>query len=177
MKRSRLVWRLVIAALVILGFATGACEIKIRRSDAAHLDSASAARFIAGWLAEKHGIATTVTCPDDRPVKAEDTFICKATTGDGEVLVIDTTQKDDQGNLTFKLRGLLVDTRTDLDSLQAKLPASAVIACPRRVLYLKHVGDTASCDVHDGDEHARLVIRYEDAEAGRFNMEVVAAAT
>ena len=175
MKSSKLTWAIVITFIVMLGFATGACKVKLNCSGAGNLDDARAERFIARWLAGQYGITATVACPEDRPVKAGDAFTCEATAEDGEVLVLDVTQNDDQGNVTLEPRGLLVDTKTRLDAIVAKLPASTTIACPKRVLYLKQVGDTASCDVRRGDAHARLEIRYTDAEAGGFAWKVTEA--
>ena len=176
MSRLKPVLVIVIAFFTILGFATGACEVKLNRSGAGVLDDARAERIIAGWLADRYGITATVVCPEDRPAKAGDAFTCEATTDYGEVVVLDVKQNNNQGNVTFLLRGLFVDTKTDFGEIAAKLPESAAIACPKRVLYLKQVGDTVSCDVRHADDRTRLVIRYTDAEAGRFAYEVTGAA-
>lgn len=160
---------------VLFGFVTGACEVKLNCGDTNIVDDANLERRIADWLADKHDVEATVACPKDRPAKPGDTFTCEATTGDGTVLVFDVVQKNDQGSVKFETSGLLIDTRKDLAAIKAKLPASAVITCPQRVLYLKQVGNTASCDLRDGDERAQLVIRYENAEDGRYTMAVAAA--
>lgn len=176
MKRSKLVLLvLAIAFIVAFGFATGGCEVKLVRG-AGVLDDARLERTIVGWLADKHRIEATAECPDARPAKRGDAFTCEATTGDGSVLVIDVVQENDLGSVTLRPLGLLVDTAKDLAPIKAKLPASAAIVCPQRVLHLKRVGDTASCELRDGDERARLVLRYDDAKAGRFSMEVTEAA-
>ena len=154
--------------------ATGVYEVELNCHGL--VDEARLEREITSWLASEHGVETTVTCPEDRPAKSGDTFTCKAITGDDAVLAIDVVQTNDQGRVTLRVRGLLVNTQRHLAEIEAKLPASAVITCPQRVLHLKQVGDTASCEVRDGDEHARLVIRYEDAETGYASMKVTAPA-
>ena len=135
------------------------------------INGAQLEELIAGELTRR-GHDVTASCPKDRPLKTGDTFTCFATTADGTALAITVIQQDDQGNVTWLPDGVLVDTRELIAELKPKLPASATIACPKRTLQLAQEGDTASCDVRDGDQLAQLVIRFADAETGRvtFNL-------
>lgn len=47
----------------------------------------------------------TVTCPDDVKAEAGSTFTCEASEASGATMVITVTQKDDQGNVTWKVTG------------------------------------------------------------------------
>jgi hypothetical protein len=47
----------------------------------------------------------TVTCPDDVKAEAGSTFTCEASDPSGATMVITVTQKDDQGNVTWKVTG------------------------------------------------------------------------
>ena len=47
----------------------------------------------------------TVSCPDDIEVATGGTFTCTATSPDGTTMTIQGTQKDDQGNVSYKVVG------------------------------------------------------------------------
>ncbi len=160
------------AAVVGLGLATGMCKVKFTWHGPIEVHSVlSGAELedkVTDWFATERGLQVKVACPKDRLRKAEDTFTCEATTDDGTPLTIAVVQKDDEGNMTWSA-GFLVDTRKDLAVFKAKLPDSAVITCPRRLVQLRQPGDTASCEVRDGNNCAPLVIRLEDRN-GRITM-------
>ena len=47
----------------------------------------------------------TVSCPDNIKVEAGGTFECTASDPSGQSVTIEVTQKDDQGNVTWKVSG------------------------------------------------------------------------
>jgi Domain of unknown function (DUF4333) len=47
----------------------------------------------------------TVSCPDNIKVETGATFECTATDPSGQSITIEVTQKDDQGNVTWKVTG------------------------------------------------------------------------
>lgn len=191
MMKSNWLTRLIpVAAGVLFGLATGACTVKrdtIAARDNAKpertgdtitvIDGAALERMIVSSFAERD-LAVTVACPKTRLPKAGDTFTCEAIIEDETALMINFFQKDASGNAVWRFDGVIVDTRKDLVAIKAMLPASVVITCSKRVLYLKQVGDTASCDLRDGDHRARLVLSYEGnsgktGNTGRFDVKVV----
>jgi hypothetical protein len=58
---------------------------------------------IINWIAQQGGGAATVTCPDDRPLLAGDTFPCQATVADGSTVTLQVTQTDNTGNVTWEV--------------------------------------------------------------------------
>jgi hypothetical protein len=59
---------------------------------------------IASGLASKLGLEfDAVNCPDTRDIKTGDTFACTAVVKGGGELPVTVTQKDDQGNIVWKL--------------------------------------------------------------------------
>jgi hypothetical protein len=169
MKSNCFISLIPVAAGVLFGLATGACTL-----ERTVLDGATLEREIARRFAERD-LAVTAACPRARPPKAGDAFTCEARFEDGTALTIDVVQKDDRGNATWRFDGLLLDTRKDLVEIKAMLPTSAVITCAKRVLHLKQVGDTVSCDLRDGDHRARLVLSYkgDSNPTGKLTMKVV----
>jgi len=75
---------------------------------------------ISSGVASQLGLTiASVTCPDTREAKTDDTFDCTAAPQGGGRLVVKVTQKDDQGNVNWevvKTEGLL-----DLASLETQI--------------------------------------------------------
>lgn len=66
------------------------------------LDVASLESKVAAELATQVGGEWTVECPDDIPYQKDLTANCGATSADGQTTMIDVTQTDDQGNVTWE---------------------------------------------------------------------------
>jgi hypothetical protein len=67
---------------------------------------------ISDGLKKQIGVDTkSITCPEDRPIKAQDKFTCDVevddSTFDGSKFVVNVTQKDDEGNVEWNAEGLL----------------------------------------------------------------------
>ena len=69
------------------------------------LDNDKLQQVIANGLQEQAQVTATVSCPDDRPIKAGDVFQCQALTEDGTTLTIQVTQTDDSGNVNWQVVG------------------------------------------------------------------------
>jgi hypothetical protein len=69
------------------------------------LDNDTLQRTITSGLQEQAQVAATVSCPDDRPIKAGDVFQCQAVTEDGTTLTIQVTQTDDTGHVNWQVVG------------------------------------------------------------------------
>lgn len=57
---------------------------------------------IATQISEQTGTDATVTCPDDVKAEKGATFDCTAADADGNEITVVVTQKDDEGNVSFK---------------------------------------------------------------------------
>ena len=57
---------------------------------------------MAAELAAQVGGEWTVQCPDDIPMEKDLTANCEATSADGQSTMINVTQTDDQGNVTWE---------------------------------------------------------------------------
>jgi ornithine carbamoyltransferase len=57
---------------------------------------------VAAEIAAQVGGEWTVTCPDDIPMEKDLTANCEATSADGQSTMINVTQTDDQGNVTWE---------------------------------------------------------------------------
>lgn len=66
------------------------------------LDSDKLEREIAKGIKEQLSIDATVTCPDDVKLTAGDVFECEASSS-GSTATVTVTQRDDKGNVDWKL--------------------------------------------------------------------------
>lgn len=66
------------------------------------LDMAKAEASIAAEISAQAGGEWTVTCPDDVPIEKGLTANCEATSADGQSVMVNITQTDDQGNVTWE---------------------------------------------------------------------------
>jgi Domain of unknown function (DUF4333) len=69
------------------------------------IDVAAVESSVAADLAAQVGGEWTVQCPDDIPLEKGLTANCSATSADGQSTMIDVTQTDDQGNVTWATAG------------------------------------------------------------------------
>lgn len=80
------------------------------------LDTDKLEREVVKGIKEQLNIDATVTCPDDVKVKAGDVFECQAKSSDGTTGTVTVTQKDDKGNVDWKLGDGTSTTPTDTTS-------------------------------------------------------------
>ena len=66
------------------------------------LDVAKAEASIAAEIGAQVGGEWTVTCPEDIPIEKDLTANCEATSADGQSVMVNITQTDDQGNVTWE---------------------------------------------------------------------------
>jgi uncharacterized protein DUF4333 len=128
------------------------------------IDKDKAEKAIASSLSD-HGFDATVTCPAGRPVKKGDVFTCDAVEKDGRKLVINVTQEDDEGSVTFRAAGgALVDTNRIIKEATAKLGDKTKITCPKRAVILTKKDDSTRCPI-DGTKQ-QLVMTLADEAKG-----------
>ena len=92
-------------------------------------------------------------CPEDRRAKSDDVFTCDVTDNGGAKHTVNVTQKDNVGNIEWKLVGLIIDTDKIISEAKQKLPADTVITCPHKMIVLSS-GETAKCAAKRGAEQA-----------------------
>lgn len=85
----------ILLALPGCSFSTGSDTLDIDKLE----------REVAKGIKDQLNIDATVTCPDDVKAKAGDVFECEATSSDGSSAAVTVTQKDDEGNVDWKLGG------------------------------------------------------------------------
>jgi hypothetical protein len=86
-------------ALVLGSLALTGCKTKI--------DGSKVEDAIKSGVKEKVGAEMkSVTCPKDVEAKAGDSFECKGSAATGEELVFLVTEKDDQGNVDWKVKSV-----------------------------------------------------------------------
>lgn len=93
-----------------------------------------------------------VSCPADIKLEAEETFDCEVSTTDGS-FALGVTMTDDQGNLTFKSKGivslvLIEESLTKAVKEQAQVDATVDCGSADSSLYFfKEIGETFECEV------------------------------
>ena len=95
--RARLLGRLSLVPAIVLALGLAACgESKL---DTSRLESQ-----IQKSLRERTGVPVeSVICPDDVEAKKGDTFRCVATTARKDRVVLDVTQDDSEGRVTWRV--------------------------------------------------------------------------
>lgn len=154
--------RSVLLPIALLGL--GGCGIT--------LDIAGVEKSIRDGVVEQLGLAmTSVTCPQEsRAAKAGDTFECTGKPEIGGSLRVQVTQKDDQGNIEWKVlksTGLFDMRETEAaveKGLADQVGADVKMSCGDR-WRVGEVGDTFECEGEDADGPIPPVtITIQDAE-------------
>jgi hypothetical protein len=96
-----------VAWMTLLGLLGGTLTACNQIIDAKKVEDA-----ISTGLKEQIGVEVkSVTCPEDRPIKAQDQFTCDVEVDDanfdGLEFVVNVTQEDDEGNISWEAEGLL----------------------------------------------------------------------
>ena len=136
------------------------------------LDIAGVEKSIRDGVVEQLGLAmTSVTCPQEsRAAKAGDTFECTGKPEIGGSLRVQVTQKDDQGNIEWKVlksTGLFDMRETEAaveKGLADQVGAEVKMSCGDR-WRVGEVGDTFECEGEGADGPIPPVtITIKDAE-------------
>lgn len=92
-----------LAAALLAAAALAGCDASFSLGGD-KLDTDKAEREITKGIKDQTGVDAAVVCPEDVDLEAGATFICTATpkTGGRSANVL-VTQKDDQGNVSWKL--------------------------------------------------------------------------
>lgn len=110
---------------------------------------------VSTGVAAKLGLTiASVTCPESRTAKANDTFECTVAPQGGGRLVVKITQKDDQGNVAWevvKTEGLLdlaaLETQIK-DGIKAQIAQDVTVACGEK-FRAAEPGKTFECTATD----------------------------
>ncbi|MTD45426.1 DUF4333 domain-containing protein [Conexibacter sp. W3-3-2] len=93
--------RFAVSLLAVAALGLGGCSAEVSTGKTVNTDKAE--ESIGASLSEQLGGTVTVTCPDDVEAKKGDTFTCDAKGSDGRTGTVNVTQKDDDGNISWKL--------------------------------------------------------------------------
>jgi hypothetical protein len=126
---------------------------------------------ISTGVASQLGLTVaSVTCPDTREVKANDTFECTAAPQGGGRLVVKVTQKDDQGNVNWevvKTEGLLnlASLETQIKTgLKEQAGLDVTVACGGKYRATEP-GKSFECTATDGQgTKSQVSVAMKDAE-------------
>jgi hypothetical protein len=163
----------------LMGFALAALSLT-PLAGADELDMDAVVKSIREGLAEQLAVSVQkVDCPEARQTKAGDVFDCAARVEDVGRLTVAVTQKDDDGNVAWKVTktaGLL-----DLAHLEGEIReglaahsegAEVKVACGGHYRGIQ-VGKTFECHAEDSTgEKVRIKVLIEDAE-GNVHWSVV----
>ena len=157
--------------VVITGLALSACTSKLSIDGVKKAISEGINTQLALPIA-------SVTCPESREIKANDTFECTATPAMGGKLTVKVTQKDDKGNIAWevaKSEGLLdlVALETVIkNGLKEQSETEATVSCGGK-FRAAEAGKTFECTATDpeGAKH-QVAVTIKDA-AGNVSYEVV----
>ena len=159
---SRRVARNVLVPVALLALA--GCGIT--------LDIAGVEKSIHDGVAQQLGLAmTSVSCPQEsRAARAGDTFECTGKPEIGGSLRVQVTQKDDQGNIEWKvLQSIgLFDMQAAEEAVEKGLAdqvgAEVEVSCGDR-WQVGEVGDTFECEGEDADGPIPpVIITIKDAD-------------
>ncbi len=145
---SRRAARIVLLPVTLL--ALGGCGVT--------LDIAGVEKSIRDGVGEQLGLAmTSVTCPQEsRAAKAGDTFECTGKPEIGGSLSVEVTQKDDQGNIAWKVlksTGLFDMQEAEAaveKGLADQFGTEVELSCGDR-WRVGGTGDTFQCEGEDAD--------------------------
>jgi hypothetical protein len=125
---------------------------------------------IASGLASKLGLDfDAVNCPETREIKTGDTFACTATVKGGGDLPVSVTQKDDQGNIVWKLTSSenLIDLATVeatvVKGLKDQASVDATVSCGGAKYRVSLPGKSFDCQLKTSDgREAKVAVAIKD---------------
>ena len=125
-----------------------------------HLDHAKVEDSIKTALSAKGVTVKSVDCPADRAVKSGDEFTCSGIDSDGDALVFRVTETDDQGTISWKMDGMIIDQSKLGEGIQDKVGHAADVQCASKTLIMK-VGESFTCPatVNGKAEHVELTLQ------------------
>src|SRR5256885_12040299 len=123
------------------------------------IDAGKVEASITSKLATQ-GITATASCPGGRAAKAGDKFDCELKQ-DGATFTVHVEQTDDQGTVSWKLDGLVLDTKTIVDDARTKMPGAS-ITCAKAAVVVKAV-DTVTCAIAGADQK-QLTIKIDNGQ-------------
>ncbi len=140
---------------------------------------------ISDGVLEQVGYAVSeVQCPENVAVEAGASFECTAFTGEGGKLIVQVTQDDDQGNVTWEVVGSegLLDLAALMEKVREAITqgvmeqlglAISEVSCPESVTV--ETGATFECTARPGEGGKLIVQVTQDDYQGNVTWEVVAS--
>jgi hypothetical protein len=155
--------RQMAAGLLFVCFALGSAACQ-RMLDMGRLQS-----LIQSGLTEQLGLPfKSVSCPENRDMKAGDVFQCKAVAETGGDLTIEVTQKDDSGNVNWKavdaerVMSLAKLEEQIKEGLARQLKVEAAVTCGDSRMRIAIAGATLECTATAGNESRAVAVTMDD---------------
>ncbi len=141
------------------------------------LDMSAIKTSIKDGLKKQTGAdASSVTCPEKREAKANDTFECTADLGGGTKATIVVTQKDASGSYEWKLKQALVPMAKleplVVSGLKEQAHVDAMVDCGSPRYRISTPASTFECKAKAGTDEGKVQITVKDAE-GNFSWKLV----
>lgn len=122
------------------------------------LDSDKLVAMIRDEMLGPKGIKTTsVTCPKDRELKANDKFTCEVKTTTNETLTFEVSVKDADGNVEVNLVGEVIDPAKIVATVAPRIgmPTTTTATCDRLVSNKQPF----TCELVAGQERRKVEIK------------------
>ena len=150
-------------ALAFAAFSLAACQ--------RHIDATKVEHSIQTELQGKGVDLRSLKCPKNEPIKQGATFDCEAVDAQGQTLVIHVDQSDQRGTISWKLDGMIIDTKKVGDSIEQKVGASSDVQCSGGTRILR-VNESFECDATIAGRPHKVSITLTDKE-GSVSWKVV----
>ena len=108
----------------------------------------------------------SVTCPESHPVKKDDVFTCKATFDGGQTTDVTVTQKNDDGDVSWKVKGI-VSGKAVGDQLTKTAPDGSEVTCKEDVITATK-GSKTTCSAKKGEKTSELEVTFTNDD-GAFD--------
>src|ERR1051326_4499175 len=123
------------------------------------LDNDKLVSSIKDGLAAKGLKVKSVDCPH-HDAKKDDNFPCNLVTEDGQKVVVDITQTDNDGNVKWLARGSIFTVSEVQKTLSEKNGSPVTLTCAHPVFMVQDK-ETVTCDVASGAEKHKIDITIE----------------
>lgn len=140
------------------------------------LDMGKVKESISSGITQQLGLTvSSVTCPETREGKANDTFDCTAAIQSGGQLTVKVTQKDDAGNIAWEVSNMenLIDLvsleRQIKDGLREQTSVDAEVTCGAKYR-VAVTGGTFQCTAKTADAEVPISVTMTD-DTGKVNWE------
>jgi hypothetical protein len=120
------------------------------------IDNAKAESSIKSGLETKGLKVEMVSCPTAKAAKKGDNFECTGKAG-GKDFTVAVEQLDDDGNVNWKLKGYIVNSKDIVAQSGKLLPAGSTLICADRPVTVERGATTLDCELKNPDGKLQIV--------------------